>query len=255
MVKTLGLTSLAVMLLLSFNAYSKPLKIFIDPGHGGSDRGAVRGQFVEAQLVLKISKKLKAKLKRDRNFIVRLSRSSNKFLSLQQRKDYVEKVDFDVFLSIHANASIDPRARGVEFYFQNPLEGEEVSSYFANIEQKNHHQIVEKGEMKESDKPDIQTIIDDLKRQNRTWLSQELSRSLFKNWNIPYSRKSSHAVRQAPFFLLNQVEKPTVLVELGYLSNEKEAKRLHRDSYQNKIVKQIYTALKEYKEIVDNSQY
>ncbi len=247
--------SIAVSLVIPSlsEASNEKMNVLIDPGHGGTDQGAVRKNYVEAELTLVFAKKLLKKLNQNSVFAAKLTRYDDSYLSLNQREELSQRKGSDLFVSIHANASIDPRARGVEFYFQNPLEGEEISLYLASVEQKNHH-ILKEGKVKaKPTKSDIQSIIDDLKRQNRIWLSQELSRSLYKTWDVPYSKKRKNAVRQAPFYLVSNVQIPSVLIEIGYISNPNEAKRLHRSGYQNQIVEKIYEGIVKYKEIVDKS--
>lgn len=239
-------------LLLGQALCAAPLKVIIDPGHGGTDAGAVQGQAREAEIALNVSLHLNSLLQQDSDFTTTLTRRSDKTLSLQERVDFAEKTKGDLFLSIHANASNDQRAKGVEFYFQNHLPPDEETLFLANAENKvpkTAEQIAADDEP--SQKGDIKAIIDDMKRTQRMNSSLALSKTLLHRWQS--EKKDPHAVRQAPFFVVSKVGMPSVLVELGFLTNPKEAQKLLSKQYQKEIAQKIYLGLKDYKESMDKS--
>ena len=126
----------SLILFVSVIAQANPLYVVIDPGHGGSDAGAVYGDAKESDIALKVSLQLKKLLEKDRDFKVSLTREADFNLSLEERVQKAEKQKADIFLSLHANASNDQRAKGVEFYFQNNLPADEEAMYLANLENK-----------------------------------------------------------------------------------------------------------------------
>lgn len=241
----------ALILFTSVGLWAAPLKVIIDPGHGGTDSGAVQGEAKEAEIALNVSLHLQQLLKQDPQFSSLLTRQTDKSLSLQERVTFAEKNNGDLYLSIHANASNDQRARGVEFYFQNHLPADEETLFLANAENKVSHSVAAKTDEEPSQKGDVKAILDDLKRTQRMSSSLVLSKTLLHRWQ--QHKKDPHAVRQAPFFVVSKVEMPSVLVELGFITNPQEAVKLLSKDYQKEIAHKIYMGLKDYKESMDKS--
>lgn len=231
-----------------------PLKIMIDPGHGGTDSGAVYGKAREADIVLKVAVALKELMAQENSgFEASLTRTNDRNLSLPARVSVAEKQNVDLFVSIHANASKDQRARGVEFYFQNQLPADEDSMYLANLEnQKESQALHETASEDMTSQGDVQAILDDLKRTHKMHQSHELSIALLKAWQP--ATKESNVIRQAPFYVIARTTIPSVLVELGFISNPKESERLMKPAYQKEIAQRIFEGLRAYKEKVDKSE-
>lgn len=225
----------------------------LDPGHGGIDRGAVYGPAKEADLVLTVAEKLKTLLEKDPQFKVTLTRNLNKSLSLPQRVAMAEQVKADIFVSLHANAAADQRAKGVEFFFQNYLPPDEESLYLASQENQivtNGNEVLDIPVEDLSKKSDVTAIIEDLNRQHRIQSSLRLSQTLNTIWTN--DAKSPQAViKQAPFYVLSKTSMPSVLIEIGFLTNPTEAKKLLTAEYQKNLAQKIYSALLTYKEKID----
>lgn len=237
-------------------AESHPLHILVDPGHGGIDSGAANGSVRESDLSLKVAELLKGLLEKNPGFKVSLTRSSDKFVSLPARVAQVEKVGADLFLSIHANSSQDKRARGVEFYFQNHLPPDEETLFLAANENR-MEKINEKEDLEPSKKNEVLSIIDDLKRQTRMFSSLKLSSSLLKSWSSESGAElkfENNAIRQAPFYVVSRSPVPSVLVEIGFLTNPKDAEKLKDPQFQQRIAQRIYSGLRDYKEMIDKSE-
>lgn len=237
---------------------SPSLKIMIDPGHGGTDSGAVYGKAREADIVLKVATALKELMQKENSgFEANLTRSQDRNLTLPERVAFAEKQKADLFVSIHANASKDQRARGVEFYFQNQLPADEDSMYLANLENQKESQLFRESESEDmTSQGDVAAILDDLKRTHKMHQSHQLSIELLKAWQpiINASVHESTAIRQAPFYVIARTKIPSVLVELGFISNPKESERLMKPSYQKEIAQRIFQGLQAYKEKVDKSE-
>lgn len=230
------------------------LHIALDPGHGGVDTGAVHGPAKEADLVLKVSQRLKALLDKDESFKVTITRVQDKNISLPARVKIAEDAKADVFVSLHANAASDQRAKGVEFFFQNNLPPDEESLFLASQE---NQMIMNSKELRDisggdelSKQGDIAAIVEDLRRQNRLVSSLNLSQTLTHIWGQD-DKASQATIKQAPFYVISKTSMPSVLIEIGFLTNPKEAKRLLTPEYQNDLAKKIYTALLSYKEKMD----
>lgn len=226
----------------------------LDPGHGGIDKGAVYGSAKEADLVLTIAQKLKSFLEKDPQFKVTLTRTANSSLSLSNRVAIAEQAKADIFISLHANAAADQRAKGVEFFFQNSLPPDEESLFLASQENQiiaNNKESLNGTEDDLSKKSDVAAIIEDLNRQNRIQSSLRLSLTLNNIWET--DTKSAQAViKQAPFYVISKTSMPSVLIEIGFLTNPKESKRLLTPDYQRDLAQKIYSALLSYKEKMDN---
>lgn len=230
------------------------LHIMLDPGHGGIDKGAVYGTAKEAELVLKVAQKLKHMLELNPDFKVSLTRDLNKYLSLSTRVNMAEETKADIFVSLHANAAQDSRAKGVEFFFQNYLPADEEALYLASQENqkttKQENSTTTDGEL--SKKRDVTAIVEDLHRQNRIQSSLRLSEILNHVWTL--EPKSTQAtIKQAPFYVISKTSMPSVLIEIGFLSNPVEVKKLLTAEYQSDLAQKIYNALLSYKEKMDNN--
>ncbi len=227
---------------LCASAFAAPLKIVIDPGHGGVDDGAVRGKLREAEIALKISNELATQL-RAKNHEVILTRQNDKAISLKQRTDLAEREKADLFISIHANASEDVRAKGVEFYFQNQLPADEEAAFLASKE----NQAITHDSQSETGDSDVSQILADLQRNYKLQSSFEFSRVLAETWAID-GTKRTRMIRQAPFYVISQTTMPSVLVEVGFVSHKAEGQLLTSHVHQHEIALQIAKAVEEYKD-------
>lgn len=238
---------------LSFPAHA--LHVMIDPGHGGNDSGAFYKGIKESTLVLQVADKLIELLNANPDFTVSSTRTKDQFISLKDRVHLAEMKNVDLFVSLHANSASDSRARGMEFYFQNNLPPDEETLYLASLENNmslNRKEISDiVGTDDVSAKGDVSAIVEDLKRQKRMSESLNLSKALFQIWhNHPAVPKNT--IKQAPFYVVSKTSMPSVLIEVGFLTNPKESQLLASSSYRTEIAQNIYKALLEYKENLDN---
>ncbi len=237
LIKTLILLSLNSTCLAAF-------KITLDPGHGGpDDSGASYGNVKESDLVLKITKKLYQKLKNDSQFDVQILRLGDESLSLENRVKISQRFSPDLFLSIHANAHTNNKAFGAEFYIQNQLPVDEESLFLAHNEFENEERLGPKNA------GDVESIIYDLEKSHRITESYHASTFLRKHW----TNKKRKMIRQGPFYVLSHNDVPAILIEVGYLSHSKERKKLLDDELQNKMVRKIHKALKDYATNMDKT--
>lgn len=191
----------------------------IDPGHGGYDHGAVYGKAKESQIVLQISSELKKQLEAD-GYKVSLTRASNVPVSLEQRVQKSEKEGADLYVSLHANAVQDARVEGVEYFFELPRLPKSNSTL--------------------SKKTEVEDILLDLKNQFRQRRSLSLSESF--NEQVP------GRIKQAPFYVLSKNQIPAVLVEVGFLSNNQESKKLQNLSFQKEIAEKMSKAIQSFEQ-------
>lgn len=229
-------------------SHARPMSIAIDAGHGGSDHGAVYKKMYESTVTLGIAKELQAVLEQDPQFSPFLVRSDDRTIELHDRVRLARQKDSDLFISIHANSSPDPGSHGMEIYFRNELEPDQESLRLAN--QENQLKMARKGSQKMGD---IQSITQDLNRSTNTLRSYELSWHVVDQWKVPFSTKRRQTIKQGPFHVIHQGI-PSVLVEVGFITNEKEAMRLLSQDYQKQTATAIYKGLKDYKETLDKGQ-
>lgn len=245
----LSQTLIALSLFL-FNLEASALHIVIDPGHGGIDQGAARGNIREADIALSVSKMLQELLSQNSQFRVTLTRENDRTVSLKERVKIANSASADLFISLHANAAEDTRAKGLEFFIQNNLPPSDESLYQAASENQLFDQ--EKSltySLEPSKKGDLIAIVEDLKRQHRVEASLKASQIFKKNLEI----KQQATIKQAPFYVISKTQIPSVLVELGFISNPHESQLIADQDYQKKMSKKIYNSLVEYKEKIDKS--
>ncbi len=257
------ISSLVFSFIFSLQAHAfdqaSAMKVLIDPGHGGKDSGAVRGKLRESEIALKVSKYLEDYLMKDDRFTVAMTRETDIKVPLAKRTQIAKDVNADVLLSIHLNTSADPRAHGKEFYFQNQLPVDEDILFLANRENSEDDDgapgAARAGE-KISSASDIKFILDDLGRNHRIQSSGALSKLLFQNWiqTAGASSIGSRSIRQAPFHMVSNVNIPSVLIELGFLSHASEGPRLADADYQKTLAKSLYEGLVKYKETMDKDE-
>lgn len=224
------------------------LHIVIDPGHGGEDHGARYNSIREADLALNVSLELSRILKAHTNIKTSLTRTDDSNLTLEQRVTIATEQKADLFLSIHANSSPNTKARGSEFYFQNQLPPNEEMQYLAYKENQIQKQQAE-GIIDADKKADVLAIIDDLRKQSRIKKSYQLIKLLQQEWGKDMSH--SNPIRQAPFYVLTQNQIPSVLIELGFLTNPTDAQKLNTKSFQKKLAQKIYQAVLKLEKDVD----
>lgn len=215
-------------------------KIVIDPGHGGKDSGAIGVDgLMEKDLVLDISLMLKEMVERELGISTILTRNDDRYLSLEERTAIANIQKADIFISIHANSSPRRTTKGVETYFLSLTKDPEAMRVAAR-----ENAI----SLKKLD--DLQLILNDLmfnsKIKESSKLASYIQKSIILNLNGRYSDVNDLGVKQAPFYVLIGAKMPSVLVEVSFISNPYEGKRLKTREYRRKIAKGILEGIKNY---------
>lgn len=229
----------------------RPVKrIFLDPGHGGEDSGTKHGTLKEKDIVLKFSTLAADELRR-RGFTVSFSRTRDVFLPLDIRTKIAEKWKADVFISLHVNSSPAPGAHGTETYILSQEATDAEARRLALLE----NSIAEKA--KASDGA-VQDILWDMEQtaylQDSAYLASYLQGAIVDNAKALLAQKKlpgdwkNRGVLQAPFYVLNRAPMPAILVELGYLSNDRDRKLLSQKFFQESLAKALAEGVKKYKE-------
>jgi len=217
--------------------------VVIDAGHGGHDTGAIAGGKREKDLVLMIAKRLEKELKK-RGYPVYMTRRSDRFLKLKERTRIADKKNAVVFISIHAN-SVAKKYRnkvyGVEtFFLQNTKD--KKSQLIAERE----NRAVLKGTSKLSRDVIIDSVLNGPKIVQSNKLAIDVQRGIIGNLRGRYRGIKDGGVRHAPFWVLVGASRPSILVEVGYISHPKERKRLFTLRYQELIAKGIAEGIDRY---------
>ncbi|MBR7158650.1 MAG: N-acetylmuramoyl-L-alanine amidase [Alphaproteobacteria bacterium] len=217
----------------------KPL-LMIDAGHGGKDCGAISisGSY-EKHLTLKMAKELRDKLLKTGRYNVMMTRSDDRALALRQRVQMARNAKADVFISIHADSAHNSAAKGLSVYTLSERASDSEAAALAERENKADAVIG----MDFSDKPqDVATILIDLVRRdtmnNSSILADYMVVEMKKNVTV---LPNTH--RFAGFAVLKAPDIPSVLVEIGYLSNRKEELMLRRPEYREKLASSMVKAL------------
>jgi len=214
--------------------------IVIDPGHGGKDSGAVgRSGLKEKDVVLDIGIRLRALLNEKMGCKVIMTRDADRFIELDERPYIARKNGADIFISIHANASRNRRARGIETYRLNTTKKRSVMEVAARENMTT--------EQKMSDLVDIVTdILTDSTRDESMELADNVQSNIVDQLSEKYSGIKDKKVKEGPFLVLYGTKCASVLTEVGFISNSDEEKLLKSSSYRQRVAEAIFEGIKEY---------
>ncbi|CCO23271.1 N-acetylmuramoyl-L-alanine amidase [Maridesulfovibrio hydrothermalis] len=216
--------------------------IMLDPGHGGKDPGASANGIKEKNVNLRFTKILAAKLKKA-GFTVLYTRTTDKFIPLEERTGMANVKKADMFISVHCNAHRSSKINGIETYTLNLARNRNAVRVAARENAVSAKRI-----------SDLQVILTDLMLNSKMKESKDLAKSIHskslssirKRWSV-----KDQGVREAPFYVLMGAKMPSVLIELGYLTNRTEAKRLKSDKYLAYIADGIVKGVLEYKKRIE----
>lgn len=191
--------------------------IVIDAGHGGKDPGAIGPTGLkEKDVTLAIARQLQRELIRRTGAKVVLTRNSDRFIELDERTVIANSLDADLFVSIHANASRNRQARGLETYFLSPARSKDELETAAR---ENMIAIRTSDEM-ENDLAYIMADLSNTQKVNDSYtLAGSVQRSMVKGLRRHYGSVKDKGVKQAMFYVLWRATMPSVLVEAGFISN------------------------------------
>jgi N-acetylmuramoyl-L-alanine amidase len=225
--------------------------LVLDPGHGGHDPGAVgKKGLQEKDVVLDIALKLREILKKEQNIEVVLTRDKDIFIPLPDRSLVALRHNADLFVSIHANASPNRNARGIETYLQNWTNEEEATKVAAR---ENYVSIKKMKEMLAQYKNDdyVGKILGDLrrdvKRDGSVALANYVQHALYNNVANVHAKTVNLGVKQAMFFVLMGASMPpSILAEVSFISNPDEEHLLSQESYRMVVANSIASGIKKY---------
>ena len=215
--------------------------IIIDAGHGGKDPGAVgyRGT-KEKDIALDVAKRLEKKISRNMNVKVIMTRDEDVFLRLSERTKIANDNKGSLFISIHTNAAEDRRASGFETF----LIGLNKNEYAAKVAARENAVL----ELEGSAKKDLsgEDLIQATMAQASFAAYSETFADLVQKEIKKRVQSKDRGVKQAGFVVLARASMPNVLVELGFISNPSEEKKLRSPQYRDQLATAIYRAVEQY---------
>jgi N-acetylmuramoyl-L-alanine amidase len=226
----------------------KLARVVIDPGHGGHDQGTQGPKgLVEKELVLDVALRVGKLIEEHMGAEVIYTRSDDTFVPLDGRTALANEKKADLFLSIHANSSPFPRIAGVETFYLNFTDSKEALDVAARENASSQKSIFE-----------LQDIIQKITLHEKLDESKEFARRLqaslysLSSRNLPAQK--NRGVKKAPFVVLIGANMPSVLAEIGFVSNPREEALLKKPDYRQKVADSLYRGLSRYAESLSHFQ-
>jgi len=224
--------------------FRQMVTIALDPGHGGEDPGAIgaRGSY-EKNIVLAIAKRLKNKIDQEESMRPFLTREGDYFIPLHRRVFKAQQVKADLFISIHADAFIQPHAKGASvFALSQQGATSSTARWLANKE--NASDLIGGMNIKIKDR-EVAHLLLDMSTTAQINDSLKVGNSVLRNIGH-FAPLHKNKVEQAGFAVLRAPDIPSILVETAFISNPQEEKRLNDEEYQDRIAQAILKGIKDY---------
>ena len=260
MKKYIYLVSILFVSLLELNA-AKPFTVVLDPGHGGSDVGATRAGICESHIVLDIAQLVGDMLGEHSDIKVAYTRKTDKKLKEEERMELANKADGDIFVSIHVNSAYNEEkkrdvtsAHGVEVYIQTV---ENIERKTNTLREKGSIKTVNKAGEEESKRYDYSSnktfnAIYEIKQAQIFNLSTNLARYI--GTEMGAKDRNLRGVKQKSLYVTWQTLIPSVLIEVGYITNEEERRFMNSQEGKRILARGIYDGIIRYKKDFDLSR-
>jgi N-acetylmuramoyl-L-alanine amidase len=215
-------------------------KIVIDPGHGGHDTGTIGPDgLLEKDLVVDVGRRLGKLLESRLGAEVVYTRKDDTFIPLETRTAIANQDQADLFVSIHANSSRDPNARGVETYYLNftsSADALEVAARENAVSEKSIHELgdlVKKIALKE-------------KIEESHEFASDVQEALHSGLSSKNPGLRNRGVKKAPFIVLIGANMPSILAEISFVSNPADERKLQTPEYRQRIAESLYRGIAKY---------
>jgi N-acetylmuramoyl-L-alanine amidase len=216
--------------------------IVIDPGHGGKDPGAMsKSGMCEKNFVLDIGKRLRNLLRSKGSYDIRMTRETDVFVPLEERTDFANQNGADLFVSIHVNASRSPDVSGIETYYLS-LANDEESRLTASLENASADRGIR----------DLASLIGRILKTTKITESRAFA-NVVQSHLCQITKAYDRGVRRAPFIVLIGANAPSILAELGFISNEQDEKLLNSEEYKDRLAKAIMDSIEDYVKTMDST--
>ncbi|MBA7624669.1 hypothetical protein ES703_32080 [subsurface metagenome] len=227
--------------------------ILIDPGHGGKDPGAIgfhtvdgkSKKILEKDIVLKVAHQLHGLLRRqfpDKKIL--LTREDDTYLKLEERTHLANDIQLGeyeaiIFISIHANASLNKKAKGFEVWYLPP----------------DYRRDLINPESLEDENKEIAPILNVLLEEEYTIESITLAREILSGFDRMVGEiTENRGIKEEYWFVVRNAKMPSVLIELGFITHGEEGPRLAREDYLQKLTQGIYTGIRNFIQTFENSR-
>jgi N-acetylmuramoyl-L-alanine amidase len=214
-------------------------RIVIDPGHGGHDPGARAFGMSESELVLDVALRLEKLLQEKLGIETVLTRRTDEYIPLEERTNIANRESADLFLSIHANASANAAARGVETYFLNFALNRQAEAVAAR-------ENAASGKTMNSLSGIIKAITLNSKLNESRDFARMIQQSMVRGLRPSHKTVKDLGVKQAPFMVLIGASMPSVLAEISFVTNRAEARLLQSPAYREKIAESLLAGIMKY---------
>lgn len=215
-------------------------KIVIDPGHGGHDTGTIGPDGLEEKdLVLEVGRRLGKLLETRLGAEVVYTRKDDTFIPLETRTAVANQQRADLFISIHANSSRDPAARGVETYYLNFTSSPEALEVAARENAVSEKSIYELGDL-------VKKIALKEKIEESREFAADVQSSLHSGLAAKSPAIRNRGVKKAPFIVLIGANMPSILAEISFVSNPSDEHRLQTSEYRQRIAESLYRGIAKY---------
>jgi N-acetylmuramoyl-L-alanine amidase len=223
-------------------------RIVIDPGHGGHDHGSTgRNGLMEKELVLDVAQRVGALIEENLGSEVVYTRNDDTFIPLETRTELANEKGADLFLSIHANSSPFPSVSGVETFYLNFSSTRDEMDIASRENAGSEKTIHELGDL-------IQQITRHDKAEESREFARKMQTSLYGAAIKANPAVKDRGVKKAPFVVLIGATMPSILAEIGFVSNSKEEALLKRAEHRQRLAEALYRGLSKYAETLSHFQ-
>ena len=214
--------------------------VVLDPGHGGRDPGAEAGGYRESSLMLELAEAVKESLIRNTDFKVVLTRTEDKFLSLEDRITIASQSDANLFISLHADAVIEGEASGTTVYLLSDKATDKMSAQLASRHDRS--EILRGVDLSGLDSQ-VASVLLDMARQETKPRSEAVASFILKVFNEKITELSSQPLRYAAFSVLKSPDIPSILIEAGFMSTSSDLQNLTTKKWRREFADSLTEAI------------
>ena len=214
--------------------------VVLDPGHGGRDPGAEAGGYRESSLMLELAEAVKESLIRNTDFKVVLTRTEDKFLSLEDRITIASQSDANLFISLHADAVIEGEASGTTVYLLSDKATDKMSAQLASRHDRS--EILSGVDLSGLDSQ-VASVLLDMARQETKPRSEAIASFILKVFKEKITELSSQPLRYAAFSVLKSPDIPSILIEAGFMSTSSDLQNLTTKKWRREFADSLAEAI------------
>ena len=214
--------------------------VVLDPGHGGRDPGAEAGGYRESSLMLELAEVVKESLIRNTDFKVVLTRTEDKFLSLEDRITIASQSDANLFISLHADAVIEGEASGTTVYLLSDKATDKMSAQLASRHDRS--EILRGVDLSGLDSQ-VASVLLDMARQETKPRSEAVASFILKVFKEKITELSSQPLRYAAFSVLKSPDIPSILIEAGFMSTSSDLQNLTTKKWRREFADSLTEAI------------